>query len=224
MEKLDLPAQARYLSWMTSWPEPDRMALYTESFLEQLTAHARQVPEDADPASVFAQAWNLSPQRDPATRAMITDLLTYLPGDLLHKVDMASMAHALECRSPFLDHRVVELALALPRNRKFKLRKGQTKLILKQAFADLMPPAIQKRGKMGFAVPLDRWFRGPLAGELRAVLLDPGCRIHELFQMDTITRLIDEHTRGHRDHAYRLWSLLMLELWFQRWGTKVVVG
>jgi len=223
VEKLDLPTQARYLSWMTSWPESYRLALYSDALLEQLAAHGRQVQEEADPAWVFERVWNLSPRRDPATRAMIADMLTYLPGDLLYKVDMASMAHALECRSPFLDHRVVELALALPRNRKLKLRRGQTKLILKQAFADLLPPAIQTRSKMGFSVPLDRWFRGPLAGELREMLLDPGCKIHQLFRLDAITRLIDEHTSGQSDHAYRLWSLLMLELWFKRWGAAVVV-
>ncbi len=111
--------------------------------------------------------------RDPVTRAMVADLLTYLPGDLLVKVDMASMAHSLECRGPFLDHRVVELALALPIRRKLRLRGGRSKVVLKQAFADLLPPAIRHRPKMGFGVPIDRWFRGELKDELRAVLLDP---------------------------------------------------
>ena len=91
----------------------------------------------------------------------MADLLTYLPGDLLVKVDLASMAHSLECRSPFLDHRVVELALSLPINHKLRLRGGRSKVVLKTAFADLIPPAILTRPKMGFGVPLDRWFRGP---------------------------------------------------------------
>ena len=106
--------------------------------------------------------------RDPVTRAMVADLLTYLPGDLLVKVDIASMAHGLECRGPFLDHRVVELALAMPLDRKLRLRKGRSKVILKRAFADLLPPPIRTRPKMGFGVPIDRWFRGELKDELRS--------------------------------------------------------
>ena len=148
------------------------------------------------------------------------DFKCLLPG-LLHVEDRVSMAHGLECRAPFLDHRVVELALGLPLNRKLRLRKGRSKMILKQAFAELLPLEIRTRPKMGFGVPLDRWFRGPLAGELREVLLDPGCRSRELFRIERVTQLINEHTSGSRDHAYRLWSLLMLELWFRRWGVGV---
>jgi asparagine synthase (glutamine-hydrolysing) len=218
------PASRRYLGWMTSWPEPDRVRLYSEPFLEILAQAGRGSPGEADPASVLERAWGVSPQRDAASRAMIADMLTYLPGDLLHKVDMASMAHSLECRGPFLDHRVVELALALPLDRKLRLRPGRSKVILKQAFAELLPPPIRTRSKMGFGVPLDRWFRGPLASELHQVLLDPGCRTREIFRADVVGSLIDEHINGKRDHAYRLWSLLMLELWFDRWGTGVRVG
>ncbi len=99
---------------------------------------------------------------------MVADLLTYLPGDLLVKVDLASMAHSLECRGPFLDHRVVELAAAMPLDRKIQLRSGRSKVVLKQAFADLLPPPIKTRSKMGFGVPISRWFRDELKNELRA--------------------------------------------------------
>ena len=146
---------------------------------------------------------------------MVADLLTYLPGDLLVKVDLASMAHSLECRGPFLDHRVVELALAMPIRRKLRLRRGRSKVVLKQAFADLLPPAIRDRPKMGFGVPIDRWFRGELKDELRAVLLDPVALYRGLFRPEAVAALIDEHVQGRRDHAYRLWALLMLELWFR---------
>ena len=146
---------------------------------------------------------------------MVADLLTYLPCDLLVKVDMASMAHSLECRSPFLDHRVVELAMALPIHRKLRLRGGRSKVVLKQAFAELLPPAIRHRPKMGFAVPLDRWFRGELKSELRAVLLDPVALGRGLFQPEAVTTLVNEHVDGRRDHAQQLWTLLMLELWFR---------
>ena len=149
------------------------------------------------------------------TRASIVDLLTYLPGDLLVKVDLASMGQGLECRSPFLDHRVVELALAMPSRRKLRLRGGRSKVVLKQAFADLLPPEIRHRPKMGFGIPVDRWFRGDLKDELRAVLLDPVALNRGLFRPEAVETLIDEHTQSRRDHAYRLWALLMLELWFR---------
>jgi asparagine synthase (glutamine-hydrolysing) len=87
--------------------------------------------------------------------------------------------------------------------------------VLKQAFADLLPKEIRHRPKMGFGVPLDRWFRGELKDELRAVLLDPVARNRDLFRPEAVERLIDDHTEGRRDNAYRLWALLMLELWFR---------
>jgi len=204
--------EARYLRWVGLFDEPARAALYADDFLDRLAASD---PEGADPASVLDRALGVAARRDPVTRAMVADLLTYLPGDLLVKVDLASMAHGLECRSPFLDHRVVELALAMPIRRKLRLRPGRSKAILKRAFADLLPPAIRDRPKQGFGVPLDRWFRGELKEELRAVLLDPRALARGLFRPDAVAALLDEHASGRRDHAARLWGLLMLELWFR---------
>ena len=210
LERLDEPSEERYLGWMALFSEEDRWALYAPEVLDQLSANE-------DPRQPFRRAWSVSPQRDIVTRAMIADLLTYLPDDLLHKVDMASMAHSLECRGPFLDHRVVELALAMPLDRKLRRREGRSKVVLKRAFADLLPPAIRGRPKMGFGVPIDRWFRGPLREELRAVLLDPGALILGYFRAEAVEGMIAQHERSERDHAYRLWALLMLELWMRRY-------
>jgi asparagine synthase (glutamine-hydrolysing) len=217
LEALGDPPGSRYLRWMTSFDESTRVGLYADDLLDRLAACGARDPAGADPSSILTRALGAAPGRDPATRAMVADLLTYLPGDLLFKVDMASMAHSLECRSPMLDHRVVELALAMPLKRKLRLRGGRSKVILKRAFADLLPPAIRHRPKMGFGVPIDRWFRGPLKDELRAVLLDPIALGRGLFRPEAVGRLIDEHVDGKRDHAYRLWALLMLELWFRRY-------
>jgi asparagine synthase (glutamine-hydrolysing) len=206
---------ARYARLMTMFDESSRAALYSDAFLDQLAAAGDRTADEADPLSVLDRAWRAAPKRDAVTRAMIADLLTYLPGDLLHKVDMASMAHSLECRGPFLDHRVVELALEMPPSRKIRLQGGRSKVVLKEAFADLLPPKIRTRPKMGFGVPIDRWFRGELRDELRAVLLDPIALKRALFRPEAIGSLLDEHASGLRDHAYRLWSLLMLELWFR---------
>jgi asparagine synthase (glutamine-hydrolysing) len=88
-------------------------------------------------------------------------------------------------------------------------------VVLKQAFAELMPPSIRKRPKMGFGVPIDRWFRNELKDELRAVLLDPVCLARGLFREAEVERLVNEHVESRADHAYKLWALLMLELWFR---------
>ncbi len=203
---------ARYLRWVCMFDEPSRVGLYSDAWLDTLASNST---EEADPVAILRRAFDAASKRDAVTRATVADLLTYLPGDLLVKVDLASMANSLECRGPFLDHRVVELAVSLPIGRKLRLRKGRSKFILKQAFAELIPPAIRSRPKMGFGVPLDRWFRGELKEELRGVLLDPVATSRGLFRPEAIARLIDEHIKMTRDHAYKLWGLLMLELWFR---------
>jgi asparagine synthase (glutamine-hydrolysing) len=197
--------------------EATRGGLYTESFLNELDARAPHSASDRsdDPVDDLARGFDAAYRRDPVTQAMVADILTYLPGDLLVKVDLASMAHGLECRGPFLDHRVVELALAMPIEQKLRLRGGRSKYVLKKAFADLLPDAIKTRPKMGFGVPIDRWFRGELKEEIRQVLLDPVATGRGLFRPESVERLIREHVDGVRDHAYKLWSLLMLELWFR---------
>ncbi len=210
--------ERRYFRWLTVFDEPGRTSLYSDPFLDRLAKAGASVPDEADPAGILERALAIAPRRDPVTRATFADLLTYLPGDLLVKVDLASMAHGLECRSPFLDHRVVELALAMPLRRKLRPRPGRSKIVLKQAFADLLPPAIAARPKMGFGVPIDRWFRNELLGELRSVLLDPAALARGIFRPEAVRILIDEHADGRRDHAYRLWALLMLELWFRNHG------
>jgi asparagine synthase (glutamine-hydrolysing) len=218
LEHINDPAEARYLGWMTTFDEDARLSLYTDEQIDRLAsaATASGDPSGADPAALLAAAFAAAGRRDHVTRAMVADLLTYLPGDLLAKVDIASMAHSLECRGPFLDHRVVELAAALPIDRKLRLHPGRSKVVLKRAFADLLPPAIRTRPKMGFGVPIGRWFREELKDELRGVLLDPICLGRGLFRPEAIRDLVDQHADGRRDHAPRLWALLMLELWFRR--------
>ncbi len=217
-ENINEPADARYLGWMTTFNEDARLALYSEDQLDRLASAASATvdPSESDPSTLLGTAFAAASRRDPVTRAMVADILTYLPGDLLVKVNLASMAHSLECRGPFLDHRVVELAAAMPLERKIRPGSGRSKVVLKQAFADLLPPPIQKRAKMGFGVPISRWFRDDLKTELRDVLLDPVCLNRGLFRPETIRGLIDEHVEGKREHSFRLWALLMLELWFRR--------
>jgi asparagine synthase (glutamine-hydrolysing) len=154
-----------------------------------------------------ARPLHLEPAHPDIAGLQLLDLRTYLPGDLLLKADIASMAHSLELRSPLLDHEVVELGLALPDRLKTRGREG--KVALRRAFAAELPPEIGGRGKTGFGVPLGRWFREDLRELARDVLAtDRGW-----FRSATVSHLLDEHASGRRDHAHRLWCLLMLELW-----------
>jgi asparagine synthase (glutamine-hydrolysing) len=216
-EHINEPAGSRYLGWMTTFDEASRLRLYTDAQIDLLATTAAQQDDQgaADPAAILTRACAAAGRRDPVTQAMVGDLLTYLPDDLLAKVDMASMAHSLECRGPFLDHRVVELAAAMPLDRKLRFRPGRSKVVLKRAFSDLLPKAIRTRRKMGFGVPVGRWFQSELRNELSEVLLDRSTLDRGLFRPDAIPALVAEHIEGRREHGHRLWALLMLELWFR---------
>jgi asparagine synthase (glutamine-hydrolysing) len=216
-ERINEPAAARYLGWMTTFDEIGRLSLYADAQLELLATTAALQPEQttADPALLLSQACAMAGRRDPVTRAMVGDILTYLPGDLLLKVDLASMAHSLECRGPFLDHRVVELAAAMPLDRKLRFRPGRSKVVLKRAFGDLLPKPIKTRRKMGFGVPVGRWFQAELKDELQAILLDRSTLDRGLFRPDSVRTLVAEHVEGRREHGHRLWALVMLELWLR---------
>ena len=131
------------------------------------------------------------------------------------KVDIASMAHGLECRQPFLDHHLVELAARMPIELKY--RHGMGKRILLDTFSDIIPAKIAHRKKMGFGVPLDAWFRGPLVELSNSVLLDRKALERGFFREDSVRGLLQDHQQGRFDHSYRLWALLVLELWLRRW-------
>jgi len=155
----------------------------------------------------LAQPLRLEPPRAGITGLQLLDIATYLPGDLLLKADIASMAHSLELRSPFLDHEVVALGLALPDSLKTRGREG--KVALRRAFGADLPSEVAGRGKTGFGVPLRRWFRADLLETARDLLAtDRGW-----FRADAVRRMLDEHESGRADHGHRLWCLLMLELW-----------
>ena len=139
------------------------------------------------------------------------DVATYLPGDLLPKADLASMAHSLELRSPLLDHEVLELGIALPDGLKVRGRTG--KVALRRAFADDLPAEIAGRGKTGFGVPLGRWFREDLRELAYDLLLGERARERGWFRPRAVEALLADHTAGRVDHGHRLWCLLMLELW-----------
>jgi asparagine synthase (glutamine-hydrolysing) len=152
---------------------------------------------------------------DLVAEANRADLHTYLPDDLLAKVDAAGMAHGLEARSPLLDHVLVEWALKVPQQ--IKMAHGVTKALFKSAMAPYLPAELLHRPKMGFGCPIDEWFRNELKDLAYDVLLSRRATERDLFRPDYILRLLDEHRTRARDHHMRLWALLILELWFQIW-------
>ena len=196
----------RYLMWVSIFDETRRANLYLPETIEGL---------DSDPGEFLEAAWNRSGKRDAIAKASLADMQTYLPCDLMTKVDLASMAHGLEVRQPFLDVRLAEFAIGLPT--KFKRRGNQGKWLLRKAFADRLPKSIWQRRKMGFGVPLGPWFRKELRELLESTLGNTQAHLTRWLRADSIRGLMDQHQRGEFDHSYRLWSLLMLELWLQRW-------
>jgi len=203
LETLSQDPERRYLNWIS---------IFTRDKLQELASDDLwEITEQHDPAQHIFDAYKLCPDRDFVTRTTATDVESYLPGDLLTKVDIASMSASLECRSPMLDHKVMELAACMPIDVKQSANQGKRVLI--ETFADLIPPDIQTRKKMGFGVPIDHWFRNELKELLHDVLLSQQATDRGLLRRDVVQRLIDEHCSGIFDHAYRLWNLLCLELW-----------
>jgi len=205
-ESLPLGTAERYLDWIAIFNKARRLALYTPEFQEQLTD---------PPEGFFIEIYSELRSREIVSAISLADLFSYLPCDLLVKVDIAAMAHSLETRPPFLDHEFVEFAGRLSGSLKLQGRKG--KRILISAFRDLLPQAIRTRGKMGFGVPLDHWFRGPLAQLTYHILLDPRTLDRGYFRREAVERLLHEHTSGLWDHSHRIWALLFIELWQRKW-------
>lgn len=208
IQAASLPSAERYLRWMSVFNTNAKNELYTDEF-------RRQITEEPEPRNIlapwFAQEVNGAGVVDAA---LLADTMTYLPNDLLVKVDIASMAVSLEARSPFLDHHVIEFAASLPE--RFKLRRLTTKYLLKRALRKLLPAENLNRRKMGFGVPIGHWLRGTLQQMLRETLLSEKALRRGYLKPATVTRLVEDHTSGKQDYAPQLWTLLMLELWFER--------
>jgi len=163
---------------------------------------------------VFHQHAQQAPTKDALSLIQYIDMKTYLPGDILTKVDRASMAHALEVRVPLLDHKLVEWATAIPSRLKLKGNSGKD--IFKKCLEPHLPHDILYRPKMGFGVPLGKWFRGPLKQRVRDALLGETMASTGLFDMAYVKQLVDHHQSGRNDHSAALWSLLMFESFYRQ--------
>ncbi|MFO1190478.1 MAG: XrtA/PEP-CTERM system amidotransferase [Alphaproteobacteria bacterium] len=150
-----------------------------------------------------------APADDPIARIQYADIHTYLPGDILTKVDRASMANSLEVRVPMLDSQFVEWAAGLPLSARLNGREG--KYLLKKSMEPFLPHDVLYRDKMGFAVPIGAWFRGPLRDRVRAAVTGPTLADVGIFDMEFLTTMVDQHQSGAREHSPALWALLMFE-------------
>jgi len=200
-----LQSRDRYLDGISFLPALDReRQLFSDDFV-------RTAQRGTNPFLQFQRYYDEAPASDPLSRLLYLDSKTYLPADILTKVDRMSMANSLEVRCPFLDHEFVEWVAGLPP--KYKFRGGVRKYILKKLATRLgIPPELLTRRKQGFSLPLVHWMRNGLRDQLQ-VLLEPRTLQRGYFKPAAVRGVMDEHINGGRDHSGVLWLLLVFELW-----------
>jgi asparagine synthase (glutamine-hydrolysing) len=212
LETLPLSPAERYQRYVAWFNAEQRAELYTTEFAWDACN------EDAhDPV---ASAWAEATGDDLVDVMLEVDTTTYLPGDLITKIDIATMAYALEARSPLLDHELMEFAATIPAD--LKVRGGQKKWILREALRGWLPSDVLDRSKQGFSVPISDWFRHELRDLVRDVLLDPGAVSRGYFRSEAVQNMVDRHVGGTHDEGKRLWSLFMLELWHREFSDGVL--
>jgi asparagine synthase (glutamine-hydrolysing) len=203
LEGLAEAPERRYARWFCHFYGDRKADLCTPEFLV--------AAGETDALAGLLALYRGSDAPDFGEATLGVDAALYLPDDLLVKVDIASMAHSLEARSPFLDHEFMEFAATIPFD--LKIRDRVKKYILKQALRALLPESVLHRPKMGFGVPIDHWLRRELREFAADTLLGPKAAGRGYFRQETIRRMLDEHGRGRANWHYLLWTLLMLELW-----------
>tara|TARA_B100000315_G_scaffold214536_1_gene213193 strand:- start:2027 stop:3961 length:1935 start_codon:yes stop_codon:yes gene_type:complete len=204
------PLNIRYLQWIGFVNDQMKKELYSDDFTRKVAC--------SNPLQFINPYMANSNNTHLLDRLLMVDTMTYLPGDLLVKVDIASMANSLEVRSPFLDHRLVEFAASIPH--KYKMKRMVKKYLLKKVASKLIPQENIYRRKMGFGVPVGRWFRYELKDFLREILLSPASLSRGYFKPQKVKSLVEAHISGQKDYNFQLWSLMMLELWHLKFVDK----
>lgn len=201
----DSSRERRYARWMSIFDDDLKSNLYSEKLKNRL--------KGIDSWNYLLDVYRQSDANNFIDATLFVDIMTYLPGDLLVKIDISSMANSLETRSPFLDHKLMEFAASIPSN--LKLKGWTTKYLLKKALTKILPKDILNRRKAGFGVPIGTWFRQELKDYAYDILLSEKSLKRGYFKKEAIKRILDEHTKGKIDHGARIWSLINFELWHQ---------
>lgn len=213
LEALDMPPLERYLKWIAYFNREHMNHIYCEEYKKSFASLIQSTVPEYNCIDFLSDHRQLFENRDYISSISLMDMMTYLPCDIMTKVDIASMKHSLEVRSPFLDVHVANLAIRMPIQYKIRGRKG--KYILRETFREFLPPELENKPKTGFGVPLDHWFRGPLNHWLKDILTDPS-QTNPILNKTFINQLIKEHEDQICDHSNRLWSLVV----FQHWANK----
>jgi len=203
-------AERRYVRWICGFDNEMKNDLYSAAFAEKIAT--------IDSVDLIVNWYAKADSSAFLDKTLFVDIMSYLPDDLLVKVDIASMANSLEARSPFLDHKLMEFAASLPPH--LKLNGIQSKYLLKKAFSSLLPRSVLHRKKMGFGVPIDRWLRNELKELTYQILLEKRTVERGLFKQQAVRMLVDEHMLKRADNSYRIWALLFLELWYRMFIDK----
>lgn len=206
-------ASGRYLDSIAMFQADERAALYGPGVRASLAA---------DSEATLARHFDRFAALPHDSRMMRFDFETYLPEDVLTKVDRMSMAHSVETRVPLLDNHVIDFAATLPAG--LKIKNGRRKHILKETLRPILPAGILDRKKQGFGIPLGTWFRGGLTGLFSDVLDAPLTKQRGYFEPSFVSRLLKEHLAGERDHTLRLWQLLVFELWHRQYLDAALPG
>ena len=200
---LALSPAARYESYMSAFDQSQRTNLYTHEFAATV--------DQSFTSGVIADPWGEASGEDVLDIMLEVDVATYLPGDLITKIDIATMAYALEARSPLLDHELMEFAASIPAEMKVDGR--EKKWVFREALRDWLPSDILDRPKQGFTVPIAHWLRGELRDLAREVLLDRDSLGRGYFRREAVQSMLDRHSAGADEETKRLWALFMFELW-----------
>jgi asparagine synthase (glutamine-hydrolysing) len=205
MESLSTNQAVNYAEQIKIFNAKEKEDIYTEDF--------RGKVEKTDSLDFVLKKFEESETEDLLEQLLYADINSYLPEDLLVKMDIATMANSLEARVPFLDHKFMELVAGIPP--RLKLKGTVTKYILKETFKEFLPEAIFKRKKMGFGVPVSRWFRNELKEYVYEILLESRTLNRGYFRREGIERLLNDHITLRYDHSSKIWALLFLEIWFR---------
>lgn len=206
LEGCSLPGAAAHVFWNGAFSQEQKQALLTQ-------------PLPPAMGMILAGLQDRLPGQDPLAPYLWFDQKYYLPDDILYKVDRISMAHAVEVRPPFLDHRIAEFAATLPAS--LKIRGSRQKVVLKELMKDKLPVTTLRRKKIGLDIPAHEWFRGPLRPLLEATVPEGVSEHAELFRGDTVARFLNSHMERRANLGYQLWGLMILFLWMKKWRIQL---